>query len=190
MNSIPNLITTKNYTELINTCEQLEIQDQHLSEIYPVYLACCVLVQDLQTARYVRKRILANKINSAEIEAIWTFIVDLIKKNYPKVYEDLDQFEWSEGMQLLVNDIQKETRENMFATLSKAYQSIPLWQAAHYFGVSEDQALQELLHRGWTFNETTRILYTVKLATSTVTIAGHHDRFEKLADMVMSLEKF
>ncbi|KAI8373760.1 COP9 signalosome, partial [Blakeslea trispora] len=133
-----------------------------LSEIYPIYLACCVLTRDLQTARFVRKRILINKINSTEIEAIWACIVNLIKKNYPQVYDDLDSIEWSESMQLLVNDIRKETRENMFYILSKAYQSISLSQAAHYFGVPEEQALEELLYRGWSWNETTRILYTVQ----------------------------
>ncbi|KAI8054982.1 COP9 signalosome [Gilbertella persicaria] len=190
MNTIPVLIASKDYKALLDTCEQEEIQYNQLEIIYPIYLAGCILTNDLQSARHVRKRILVNKTSSPEIEAIWTVVVDLIKKAYPQVYQDLSQFEWSEWMQPLIEQIKENTREHLFYLISQVYTSMELSQASQYFGVSEEEALQEMTNRGWKYNESTRILYPTKTTFPTLATTHHPQHFEKLADIVLSLEKF
>jgi hypothetical protein len=76
------------------------------------------------------------------MDAIWRVIVDLIKKAYPQVYHDLDNYQWSEWMQPLIVQIKQATRENMFQLISKMYTSIESSQASGFFGMPEDQVMQ------------------------------------------------
>ncbi|CAO0798249.1 unnamed protein product [Mucor circinelloides] len=197
MDAIPALITENNYHKLLNHCELLEIEyatnkEISIREVYPIALASCILTNDLQTARHIRQRINSEKPKetTAEIEAIWKVVVDIIKKSYPQVYMDLDAFEWSQWMQPLIAKIKENTRNYMLQLVSTIYTSIQLSQAAEYFGLTEADVLQELVvARGWEFNEATQILYPVK-SVPTSRHTTDSNQFAKLADIVLNLEKF
>ncbi|KAI8637216.1 COP9 signalosome [Parasitella parasitica] len=175
MDVITAFITANNYQQLLNHCEQLEIQQHatdkeiNVKEVYPVALASCILVNDLQTARHIRQRINGSGINNStpEIEAMWKVVVDIIKKSYPQVYHDLNAFEWSEWMQPLIIKIKENTRNHMLQLISKIYTSIQLSQASDYFGLSQAEVLQELVvSRGWEYNEASQILSPAKSGNS------------------------
>ncbi|KAI7898913.1 COP9 signalosome [Cokeromyces recurvatus] len=194
MDTILKLTLEKNFIELVNTCEQLEIQSAadtslDLSYIYPIYLASYILIHDLQSARYLHKRILINNASSPEIDAIWRVIVDVIKKNYQQLYKDLDDYSWSEIMQLLIEHIKQDVREESFQLISNIYTSIELSQASTYFGLSDKEVLNELTARGWSYNESTQILYPIKPSSVSKKIINT-DNFEKIADIILNLEKF
>ncbi|KAK4518787.1 uncharacterized protein ATC70_009010 [Mucor velutinosus] len=170
MDAIPALITESNYHQLLNQCELLEIEhatnkEINIKEVYPIALASCILMNDLQTARHIRQRINSKKPKDTtpEIEAIWKVVVDISKKSYPQVYMDLDAFEWSQWMQPLIIKIKENTRNYMLQLVSTIYTAIQLSQAAEYFGLSEADVLQELVvARGWKYNEAAQILYPAK----------------------------
>ncbi|KAI9475452.1 MAG: COP9 signalosome [Benjaminiella poitrasii] len=163
-----------------------------LSAIYPIYLASCILNHDLQTARYVRKRILINHASSPETDGIWRVIVDLIQKNYTQLYQDLDGYGWSDTMQLFVERIKQDTREKVFRMMAEAFTSIELQQASSWFGLSSEQVLEELIKRGWTLDQSTQLLYPIKPASTTTTTTSitSSNNFEKIADIILNLEKF
>ncbi|KAF1804581.1 COP9 signalosome [Mucor lusitanicus] len=197
MDAIPVLITESNYHQLLNQCELLEIEhatnkEINIKEVYPIALASCILLNDLQTARHIRQRINSKtpKESTPEIEAIWKVVVDIIKKSYSQVYTDLDAFEWSQWMQPLITKIKENTRNYMLQLVSTIYTAIQLSQAAEYFGLSEADVLQELVvARGWEYNEATGILYPAKSAPVDRHTADSN-QFAKLADIVLNLEKF
>lgn len=94
-----------------------------------------------ETARHVRKRIRESR-STPELDAIWRVAVDLIKKAYPQVYHDLDNYQWSEWMQPLIVKIKETIREHMFQLVSKIYTSIDTSQASDFFGMPETPMLQ------------------------------------------------
>ncbi|KAI8968035.1 COP9 signalosome [Mycotypha africana] len=195
MNDLAMLITQNDFLALLERCEQLEIQavtdaNIDLSQVYPVYLASCLLTGDLQTARHVRKRSLNAKIQTAQIDAIWRVVVDFITKDYAKIYQDLDGFQWNDYMQLATHKIKINLREYMVQLVSKVYSSIEVKQAACYFGVSENEAIQELTQRHWKYEEATQTLYPNKQKASVSSNYKNSNQFSRLADIVLSLEKF
>ncbi|CEP11545.1 hypothetical protein [Parasitella parasitica] len=158
-------------------------------DIHHLQIAC-----NSQTARHIRQRIHAHRSSksSPEIEAMWKVVVDIIKKSYPQVYRDLDAFEWSEWMLPLIIKIKENTRNHMLQLISKIYTSIQLSQASDYFGLSQEEVLQELVvSRGWEYNETSQILRPAKPGKSpNPRPKTDSNQFAKLADIVLHLEKY
>ncbi|KAG2209502.1 hypothetical protein INT47_008346 [Mucor saturninus] len=147
MTDVITLINAKDYKALAQYCEFEEIQSASgsnimLGQLYPVYLASCILLNDLQSARHVRKRILASNNKTPEIDAIWSVATALIQKSYPQVYQNLDSFQWSEYMVPLVQQIKADIREQMLIMIPNVYTSIELKQVRDYFGTSEEECLQ------------------------------------------------
>ncbi|GAA5814754.1 hypothetical protein MFLAVUS_008256 [Mucor flavus] len=192
MTDIVDYIQVKDYSGLARRCEELEIHNAidasiALEHIYPVYLAACILIDDLQSARYLRKRILASKLSSPEIDAMWSVVTALIKKEYPLVYHNLDVFQWSQYMQPLTEQIKLKIRENMLTLIPKVYSSIELSQVSNYFGMTD--ILPELTSRGWQLDESTGILTPAK-PDPAPRVAADMNQFAKLSDIVLNLEKF
>ncbi|KAI9365043.1 COP9 signalosome [Pilaira anomala] len=165
MTDIEEYLRNKDYAGLVQYCERLEIFSAvdasiTLELIYPIYLAGCILVDDLQSARYLRKRILVASISSPEITAIWNVVTALIKKAYPQVYQNLDSFQWSPYMHTLIEEIRQKIQLDMLTLIPKIYTSIELSQLANYFGTND--VLPELTMRGWELNESTGIMTPVK----------------------------
>ncbi|KAI8075652.1 COP9 signalosome [Thamnidium elegans] len=192
MTDIVDYIRAKDYAGLVRRCEELEIHNAvdasiTLEHIYPVYLAACILIDDLQSARYLRKRILASNISSPEINAVWSVVTALIKKEYPLVYQNLDSFQWTQYMQPLTERIKLKIRENMLTLIPKVYSSIEVTQVSNYFGMTD--VLLELTSRGWQLDESTGILIPAK-PDPAPRVATDMNQFAKLSDIVLNLEKF
>lgn len=100
-----------------------------------------------QSARHVRKRILATVNNTPEVNAIWSVVTALIQKSYPQVYQNLDSFQWSEYMVPLIQQVKASTREQMLIMIPNVYTSIELSQVCNYFGTSESDCLQGKLKK-------------------------------------------
>lgn len=68
---------------------------------------------------------------------MWSVVTALIKKEYPLVYHNLDDFQWSQYMQPLTEQIKLKIRENMLTLIPKVYTSIELTQVSNYFGMTD-----------------------------------------------------
>ncbi|KAG0166842.1 COP9 signalosome complex subunit 8 [Apophysomyces sp. BC1015] len=112
--SIGSHILTGDYRQLVKTCEQLELQHAatpssvNMAEVYAPYLAGYILLDDLNSARFLRKRILSSGQPSAEVDAVWAICVALWERRYSDIYAKL-QMQWSTLMQPLAIAIQEPT---------------------------------------------------------------------------------
>ncbi|CAO3658303.1 unnamed protein product [Rhizopus stolonifer] len=159
-----------------------------MEQVYPVYIASCILNNDLQGARFIRKRIRLQKTKTDEIEAIWSVVVAHIEKSYSTIYRTIDQYNWSEWMQILVSMIKEKTRNQMLTLIPNVYTSIQLEQTCDLFGLGEEELLPELVGRGWEYDADTRILRPMKTAAVPSALTNVN-QFSRLADIVIQLEK-
>ncbi|KAI8978648.1 COP9 signalosome [Pilobolus umbonatus] len=194
MNEIHTLITNESYEELVKSCEITELMGATdstiiLSELYPIYLASLIITDNLQTARYVRKRVLSSQTNTPEIDAIWSVAVALITHLYPQVYQCLDQYAWSAFMIPLTAAIKNKVRNDVSAMISNTYVSIKIDQCCDYFGLPENEVLSVSDRLGWKYNPSTSIVYPSKQETSHP-VKYDDMKFGQLADIVLNLEKF
>ena len=107
-------------------------------------------------------------------------IVAYIQKSYSNIYSCIDNYSWSDLMQVLVGRIKENMRNQMLILIPNVYTSIQLNQAAEFFGLQENELLPgkylmnvicpslillciELMNRGWKYDTNTKILCPVKI---------------------------
>ncbi|KAG1454820.1 hypothetical protein G6F46_008371 [Rhizopus delemar] len=194
MDRVAELINQQKHDELFQYCQQLEFQsvvdaNVDMSTVYPIYLASCLLKDDIQSARYIRKRIKSQGLHTTEIDAIWSVIVAYIQKSYSNMYSCIDNYSWSDLMQVLVGRIKENMRNQMLILIPNVYTSIELNQAAEFFGLQENELLPELMNRGWKYDANTKILCPMKPGSFNSSLTNDY-QISKLADIVIQLEKF
>lgn len=118
-------------------------------------------------------------MHTTEIDAIWSVIVAYIQKSYSNMYSCIDNYSWSDLMQVLVGRIKENMRNQMLILIPNVYTSIELNQAAEFFGLQENELLPgkylmnlsihpltllciELMNRGWKYDANTKILCPMK----------------------------
>ncbi|KAL0078833.1 COP9 signalosome [Phycomyces blakesleeanus] len=195
MEVILPFITEKNYNGLIETCEQLELKHAagqsniDLSDIDATYLIGYCLINDLDSARFLRKRILArDNVRRPEVDFAWKVCAALWDQRYSDFYSALHDFPWSDPIQSLVASLQENTRERMLVTVANAYTSIKISDALYYFGMPENELVTALLSKGWTYDSSSKILTPNKPELKIQDISSN-DKFSSLAEMILHLEK-
>ncbi|KAI9020236.1 COP9 signalosome [Phycomyces nitens] len=195
MEAILPFIGEKDYKGLIETCEQLELKhsagqsDIDLSDIDAPYLLGYCLINDLDSARFLRKRILArDNIRKQEVDFAWKICAALWDHQYSQVYNAFNAFPWSEPVQSLVASLQENTRERMLATVANAYTTINVADALYYFGMPENELVPVLQSKGWSYDTSSKILTPLKPELKAQDISSI-DKFSSLADMILHLER-
>ncbi|KAI8083017.1 COP9 signalosome [Halteromyces radiatus] len=199
---IETYITTKNYSELLSACEEYELKYGTLTDpsfslydLYPAYLGSYIIADDLNSARFLRKRMLGKaKLQgcaiSTETDQMWQVCVALWKRNYKDAYILLnDTSRWSIQIQPMISDILESIRERMATLLSKAYSTLTMDDVIDYFGMQEADITQALLTKGWSYDTNTKIFTTRKPDVSQRE-SSNFGQLSAIADMVLHLEKF
>ncbi|KAI8143554.1 COP9 signalosome [Fennellomyces sp. T-0311] len=159
----------------------------NLSEIYTALLLGYVLVDDLNSARYLRKRILSTNTRTDQIDAAWHICTALLERQFPVFYQALGAFPWSDLVAPLVVDIRAAIRQRLLALVRKAYTTIHKTDAAQYFGMSENEVVSGLMNEGWEFDGETGILSAPEPVPVKQTRTDL-DQFSRLANVVLQLE--
>ncbi|KAI9490459.1 COP9 signalosome [Zychaea mexicana] len=194
MDRIQSFIEAKDYNSLVGACERIELQratvpnDQwDIEEIYALLLLGYVLIDDLNSARYLRKRILSSNRRTEQIDAAWRICAALWERQFQSCYQALNEYQWSNRAAPLVVDIRETLQKRVLALIRKAYTSIHKADAAQYFGISEDEVVPALMSEGFEYNGESGILTAPKLIPVKQGRADL-DQFSRLANVVLQLE--
>ncbi|KAI9303845.1 COP9 signalosome [Cunninghamella echinulata] len=204
-------INNKDYNGLIQACEEYELQYEFLTEssisltdIYAAYLGAYIIVDDLNSARFLRKRMLINQKNngwiiSDEANKIWEVCKALWNNDYQQAYGLLNnngnnssqqQQRWaSVELQTMIVDILESIRERVLNKIVTAYTTISLVDVVYYFGLPENDLIQVLTSKGWIYEPSSQV-FTIKKQDEN---KPHNTNFEQLtniADTILQLEKF
>ncbi|KAI7871668.1 COP9 signalosome [Spinellus fusiger] len=197
MDIIVSLIREKDYSGLVDTCERIELEHAagrttiSLHDIDAPFLLGYCLVHDLNSARFLRKRILARKdrVVLPEVEAVWKICASLWHQSYPDFYTALHDHTWSDMIQPLIYSLQEHTRERMLSLVTKAYTNINAEEATHYFGLEGNELIQVLMSKGWSYDTTSKLLTPAVHVEPTPQTPSHLNRVSNLAEMILHLEK-
>ncbi|KAI9269145.1 COP9 signalosome [Phascolomyces articulosus] len=136
------------------------------------------------SARYLRKRILAASRRTDQIDAAWRICTTLWERQFSNFYQALDGFQWSNLAVPLVVSIRETIRKRLLDLIRKAYTTIHKTDAAKYFGMPEDEVVPALMNEGWEYNGESGILAASKSGKRRADL----DQFSKLADVLLQLE--
>ncbi|KAL1927273.1 hypothetical protein VTP01DRAFT_3902 [Rhizomucor pusillus] len=168
MDQLQTAISTRNYNETLRVCEELELLNAtgevrcSMSEVYAVQLAVYLIFNDLNSARFLWKRILLAGQKNDEINAIWNVCTALWQRNYSQFYAAIDGYSWSPLLSSIIADIKDSVRKSLLYLLGKAYTNIQLQDAVHYFGLSENDLISALVAEGWQYDENARMFIPKK----------------------------
>ncbi|CAO3596696.1 unnamed protein product [Absidia cylindrospora] len=199
---IDECIANKDYTGLLKSCEQYKLTYDTLAspstplvDVYSAYLGCYIIADDLHSAQFLRKRLLtAAKAHdwtiSTETENMWQVCAALWKTDYEVAYNILNESaQWSTRLQPMIPDILESIRERVAALLAKAYTTITMNDVINYFGMQENDIIQALSTKGWSYDSTTQIFTTWK-QEPTQREPSNFGQLSTISDIVLHLEKF
>ncbi|KAI8068393.1 COP9 signalosome [Gongronella butleri] len=201
---IESLIDARDYVGLLEACEDYEIQlstgtgsdtSLPLSTIYTAFLASYIITNDLQSTRFLRKRMLATASSqgwtiSDETNRMWAVCAALLKSDYASAYTTLnDTTNWRPELQQMVQDILASLRERMIVKLSQLYETLSLDDTTTYFGMDETKLVAALTAEGWTYDTSTR-LFTTKQPDATPRVQSSFQQLSGIANIVLHLDKF
>ncbi|CAO3634452.1 unnamed protein product [Cunninghamella echinulata] len=204
-------INNKDYNGLIQACEEYELQYEFLTEpsisltdIYAAYLGAYIITDDLNSARFLRKRMLIKQKNngwiiSDDANNIWEVCKALWNNDYQQAYGLLNsndnnssqqQQRWmSMELQTMITDMLASIRERVLNKIVAACTTISLANVIYYFGLPENDLIQVLTSKGWIYEPTSQV-FTIKKQDAN---KPHNTSFEQLtniADTILQLEKF
>ncbi|KAI8377848.1 COP9 signalosome [Radiomyces spectabilis] len=220
MTQLEGYVSAKDYAGLVSECEALELSGatciEQLQEVYALWLAGYVAINDLDSARFLRKRMIkANVTDVAEANVVWSVCVTLWEQNYAEFYKAAHNDAWSPSLQVVINDIEEMTRERMINTVAKAYTCIPMSDAENYIGLRDMELIQgnatmryerydilwykrltremvdliALVGRGWSYDPATQRFVPQKEVVA-IRDPSNISHLSTLSDMVMHLENF
>ncbi|KAK8691045.1 hypothetical protein V6N13_074566 [Hibiscus sabdariffa] len=132
---------------------------------FAIHLLGHIYVDDVNSARFLWKSIPATiKESQPELVAAWKIGQKLWTRDYAGVYEAIRGFDWSHQTQVLVAAFSELHTKRMFELLQSAYSTISIQDAAQFLGMSEEDATNYVLRKGWTVDPTSRMLIVTKQA--------------------------
>eukprot|EP00243_Klebsormidium_subtile_P011081 TRINITY_DN6122_c0_g1_i2.p1 TRINITY_DN6122_c0_g1~~TRINITY_DN6122_c0_g1_i2.p1 ORF type:complete len:182 (+),score=9.55 TRINITY_DN6122_c0_g1_i2:295-840(+) len=156
---------------------------------YVLHLLGHVILQDLNSARFLWKRIPQPiKLSNPELQAAWRIVQALWQHDRPGVHRALKGYAWTQPAQGLVSAIAEEFGIQMFKLLSTAYSSMYVDEAARILGVNNAETTALALQRGWSVDPSSNILTTTKSSEGAEqkTDVSH---LQNLTDYVFQLEQ-
>ncbi|KAL4282420.1 hypothetical protein GQ457_03G021750 [Hibiscus cannabinus] len=132
---------------------------------FAIHLLGHIYVDDVNSARFLWKSIPATiKESQPELVAAWKIGQKLWTRDYAGVYEAIRGFDWTPQTQVLVAAFSELYTKRMFELLQSAYSTISIQDAAQFLGMSEEDATNYVLRKGWTVDPTSRMLTVTKQA--------------------------
>ncbi|KAH8551280.1 COP9 signalosome [Umbelopsis sp. PMI_123] len=198
MDDIRRTIENRNYEKLIELCETLEFEnaayttpDLPQSTIYATLLGAYLIVNDLNSARFLRKRILQcykGEANSPEeLNAVWGVGAALWMRSFEKAYSVLDSYAWSADIRPLMAILRETIQDRAYQLISKSFSYIKVTSAADMLGIPQDTILDALTKKGWLLDNESQLLKPAPILTAPqekVSLA----QLSRLEDIVVYLE--
>jgi len=157
--------TVKDWKKIIYLCEEFELEaaleagNIQTTPNYGIHLLAYLLVNDLNNARFLWKRI-PTQIKSAnhELAAIWKIGQTMWTKNYPEIYKAIVGFNWSDAHIPYIQVLAESFRNNVFHLLSKSFTIISVDDASTYLGLTPQNTIQLTTQNGWLHDANTNLL--------------------------------
>ncbi|KAL3701922.1 hypothetical protein R1sor_019944 [Riccia sorocarpa] len=187
-------IKSQRYTDLADLLDNLELEKAASGTgippdwPYAIHLLAHVIVDDLNSARFVWKRIPAPaKQNNPELAAAWNIVKCLWTHQHAAVHEALRSYSWSPEVQQVVSAIAEDYSRKVLKLLYTAYSTISVADAAGFLGMTEQEVINYTIEHGWTLDPVAKML-TVRPTVTTVEQKTDASQLQSLTEYVFHLE--
>lgn len=159
--SLMQLVRTGDWPNVLATCEDNELQFSRDPNFrlpplfYAVMLLGYMILNDLNNARFLWKRMPKEHRKSNELKAIWAITQQMWKRDTNGVYAALAGHEWDPLICPIVNTFSDSFRQRMFVLVSRGYEVITLSDFAQLLGIPESAAKSAGDNAGWPFDAST-----------------------------------
>eukprot|EP01111_Echinosteliopsis_oligospora_P013326 TRINITY_DN475_c0_g1_i1.p1 TRINITY_DN475_c0_g1~~TRINITY_DN475_c0_g1_i1.p1 ORF type:complete len:200 (-),score=42.73 TRINITY_DN475_c0_g1_i1:87-686(-) len=192
-NDIKQLIASGNWNQLALLTEHIELESSNEApnaaapSFYKVQLFTYLIINDLDSARFLWKRI-PTEIRAAhpELGLIWKIGQAMWKREYANVYASL-RVDWSPLCLPLANALTDQFRQRSYALICKAYTSISVNDAAIILGLAPSDVVTSTTAQGWKFDAATNMLSPKQISQQQIQKTGL-DQLSSLTKYVVFLE--
>lgn len=193
-NAVHEAISARRFTELADLLDNLELETAAAEAgvppdwPYAIHLLAHVVVDDLNSARFLWKRTPpVVKQNNAELAAAWKIVQCLWSHDHTAVHDALRSYSWSPDVQLVVSAVAENYSKRMLKLLHTAYSTISVGDAAGFLGMTENEVVNYTVQHGWTLDPLAKML-TVAPTTSSVEQKTDASQLQSLTEYVFHLE--
>lgn len=194
LTELKQVIESKQYDKISDICDELQLQlaAQGIKEPegwpYSIHLLGHIYIQDINSARFLWKRIPSSvKESQLEVVAVWKIGQCMWTHDYAGVHGALQSFNWSPEVQHIITALSDSYTKRAFELLLAAYSTISVADTAQFLGMSKEDALAYTLQRGWTLDSASKML-TVKKLPAVVDQRLHSSTLQNLTEYVFHLE--
>eukprot|EP00252_Welwitschia_mirabilis_P014834 TRINITY_DN32871_c0_g1_i1.p1 TRINITY_DN32871_c0_g1~~TRINITY_DN32871_c0_g1_i1.p1 ORF type:complete len:198 (-),score=28.51 TRINITY_DN32871_c0_g1_i1:183-776(-) len=194
LSELHNAISTKRYEDIANICDELEFQlaakgiKDHDGWPYSIHLLGHIYVQDINSARFLWKRIPTHiKENQQEVSAVWKIGQCIWTRNHAGVHTALHDFDWSPEVKPIIAAFSENYTKKMFNLLLSAYSTISVTDTAQFLGMSNEDAVSYAVQQGWILDSASQML-TVKKIPTIVDQIIDSNKLQNLTEYVFHLE--
>ncbi|PIA55848.1 hypothetical protein AQUCO_00700280v1 [Aquilegia coerulea] len=187
-------MATKSYDKVADVLDEIMLQTAAEGVVfqdewpYELHLLGYIYANDLNSARFLWKSIPSSiKETKPEVVAAWKIGQQLWMRNYAGVHEAIRGFQWSQEAQVLVTAFSELYTKRMFELLMSAYSTISIGDTALFLGMSEEDATNYALQRGWTVDSVSGML-TVKKQSIVTEQKLDPSKLQSLTEYVFHLE--
>ncbi|XP_078172648.1 COP9 signalosome, subunit CSN8 [Carex rostrata] len=194
LSQLHDALSSQSFDKIADICDELILQvastgvAYHEEWPYTIHLLGHLYIHDLNSARFLWKSVPQGiKETRPELVAAWKIGQCLWTKDYAGVYNAVRGFDWSpEASGIIASFLENYTRK-MFDLLTFAYSTITVSDAAHFMGMSEEDATKYAVEHGWSLDAPTKMLTAVKPKIATEQKADP-SKLQRLTEFVFHLE--
>lgn len=180
------------FSKLLEQCETQELDAPGgiaTPQVYAQLLALYLLHNDMNTARYLWKRIpQAIKTANPELGAIWSVGQRVWQRDFPGIYTVISSHQWSDTIQPIMEELRDATRRRAFGLVAQAYTSISADDLAAFVGLPVEDAVKAVLEQGWQADPSTRMVVPKRNEPPPVPQIPNEQQLARLTDYVAFLE--
>lgn len=148
---LSELAVSGKYAQLLNSCEEYQLEEEQSREFYVFHLFACFLVNQPHLAKMLWKRLpdkyREDKQTNNELKQTWKVGKALFLRNYSQVYHEIDSFHWNTPV--IVQEFRRHFVKRMTQLIATAYRSIGVVEASSLLGMTAGDVDGYSRRQGW-----------------------------------------
>eukprot|EP01064_Diplonema_japonicum_P019077 TRINITY_DN27788_c0_g1_i1.p1 TRINITY_DN27788_c0_g1~~TRINITY_DN27788_c0_g1_i1.p1 ORF type:complete len:202 (+),score=59.78 TRINITY_DN27788_c0_g1_i1:46-651(+) len=123
--------------------------------VYAVGMLAYLVCGDLNSARFLYKRLSQSLQRDVDVTAVWKIVKALWNEEMPAAHEALAKHPWAGSFTTLVVALQAEIREKTLTLLRAVYITIPVSEAAQMLCIPREEVIELAKSVNWTHDAAT-----------------------------------
>jgi hypothetical protein len=148
---LSDLTSAGKYEQLLDTCEELQLDDQQSREFYVFHFFACYLTNQPHLAKMLWKRVPEkyrdDKPANLELRHTWEVGKALFRRTYLQVYREIDSFGWQTPT--VVQEFRRQFVIRMTQLIATAYRTLSIVDAAGLLGLAPEAVSEYSRRQGW-----------------------------------------